>query len=125
MLTKAWPLKLTDCAEATPHVTSRIVATLAAAVEYAHRHGVIHRDLKPANILLQNDEGFVPKIADFGLAKLMPEPGMAANRMTQSGAIMGTPVYVAPEQARNQPDGVGVAADSALPPVISCRSSTI
>ena len=70
------------------------------AVDYAHRHGVIHRDLKPANVLMADDG--TAKIADFGLAKILPEPGMAEDRMTQTGMILGTPAYTAPEQARGQ-----------------------
>ncbi len=85
------------------------MATLAEAVEYAHRQGVIHRDLKPANVLLAAD-GTV-KITDFGLAKLLPGSGAIAERMTQSGMILGTPAYIAPEQARGQAGEVGPAAD--------------
>jgi serine/threonine-protein kinase len=86
-----------------------IVATLASAVEYAHRQGVIHRDLKPANVLMAGD-GTV-KITDFGLAKLLPGSGAIAERMTQSGMILGTPAYIAPEQARGLGGDVGPAAD--------------
>jgi tetratricopeptide (TPR) repeat protein len=88
---------------------ARILTILAGAVDYAHRQGVIHRDLKPANVLLAN-EGIV-KITDFGLAKLLPLPGAAENRMTESGMILGTPAYIAPEQARGQVREIGPAAD--------------
>jgi serine/threonine-protein kinase len=88
---------------------ARIIATLAGAVDYAHRQGVIHRDLKPANVLLAADG--TAKITDFGLAKLLPGPGAAEDRMTQSGIILGTPAYIAPEQARGQAGEAGPAAD--------------
>ena len=88
---------------------ARIVAALAAAVEYAHGQGVIHRDLKPANVLLAADG--TPKITDFGLAKILPGSGAAEDQMTQSGMILGTPAYIAPEQARGQAAEVGPTAD--------------
>ncbi len=88
---------------------ARIVATLAHAVDYAHHHGVIHRDLKPANVLLAADG--TAKITDFGLAKILPGPGVAEERMTQSGMILGTPSYIAPEQARGQAKEAGPGVD--------------
>jgi WD40 repeat protein/tRNA A-37 threonylcarbamoyl transferase component Bud32 len=75
-----------------PAEAARLVETLARAMEAAHQKGIIHRDLKPANVLLLEDG--TPKITDFGLAKKLDETGQTA-----SGAIMGTPSYMAPEQA--------------------------
>jgi WD40 repeat protein/tRNA A-37 threonylcarbamoyl transferase component Bud32 len=84
---------------------AELVETLARAMHYAHQHGVVHRDLKPANILLTG-EG-VPKITDFGLAKILEgEPGQ-----TLPGTIVGTPSYMAPEQAEGKAREVGPAAD--------------
>jgi serine/threonine protein kinase len=110
-----------------PREAARLLEMLAGAVQHAHEHGVIHRDLKPANILLAvvssqlsvvseeqapsaltTDNGqltTVPKISDFGLARFgRPE-------LTATGAILGTPSYMAPEQARGDNDSVGAAAD--------------
>jgi serine/threonine-protein kinase len=73
---------------------AQLVETLARTIHYAHQRGIVHRDLKPANVLLT--PGGVPKIADFGLAKRL-EGG--ETRLTPTRAILGTPEYMAPEQA--------------------------
>jgi eukaryotic-like serine/threonine-protein kinase len=85
--------------------SAELVETLAGAVHAAHKAGIVHRDLKPSNILLTT-EG-VPKVADFGLAKLV---GGDSGR-TQSGQVVGTPSYMAPEQAEGRSRDVGPAAD--------------
>lgn len=79
--------------------------TLAEAVQYAHDHGIIHRDLKPSNILIdKNDQ---PHITDFGLAKqLNSDTGQ-----TRTGTVLGTPSYMAPEQAEGRTRDIGPAAD--------------
>jgi len=82
-----------------------LVATLAEAVHAAHQGGIVHRDLKPANILFTPDG--TPKITDFGLARRLE--GNAA--LTLSGVPVGTPSYMAPEQARGQSREIGPAAD--------------
>jgi serine/threonine protein kinase len=88
-----------------------LVATLAEAVAYAHSQGVVHRDLKPANVLLTR-EG-VPKIADFGLAKLL-DPEAAGDPpvvLTETDSILGTPSYMAPEQAEGRSADISKATD--------------
>ena len=123
----------------TPHSAAALLAPLARAMHFAHEHGVVHRDLKPANILLfeapgpdvagkeDTATGFasdgstldrasapavppaftlpVPKVADFGLAKRIEQAGS----LTESGAMLGTVQYMAPEQADGRP--AGAAAD--------------
>src|SRR5262249_9256765 len=89
-----------------------LVETLARAVHAAHERGVIHRDLKPANVLLAGPPDAplgqsVPKISDFGLAKRLDED----SGQTQTGRIMGTPSYMAPEQARGLTRQIGPATD--------------
>ena len=84
---------------------AELMATLARAVQAAHEAGIIHRDLKPSNILFTADG--VPKITDFGLAKRLESD----SRQTETGQIMGSPSYMAPEQARGHTRDVGPAAD--------------
>jgi serine/threonine protein kinase len=98
---------LTQCWLRAPQparAAAALVETLTRAVQYAHERGVIHRDLRPGNILLTRDG--VPKIVDFGLAKLH-----TTDSADLPGRILGTPSYMAPEQAQGNSDGVGPAAD--------------
>ena len=82
-----------------------LMIPLAEALQVAHDAGIVHRDLKPSNILFTRDG--IPKVTDFGLAKRMESD----SKQTESGAIMGTPSYMAPEQARGHVRDVGPAAD--------------
>jgi len=114
------PLTATDAA--------RLVEQIARGVQYAHEHGVVHRDLKPDNVLLSFSgkpkapapntvasglplNEAVPKIADFGLAKILGEPGAAGDEaLTHTGVAMGTPGYMSPEQATDSKT-IGPATD--------------
>jgi len=87
---------------------AQLALTLARAVQHAHQRGVLHRDLKPANVLLARDS--VPKITDFGLAKLLGRDAEATAPAyrTQTGAVLGTASYMAPEQATARETGPAV-----------------
>jgi serine/threonine protein kinase/WD40 repeat protein len=88
-----------------PRRAAALVQALASAVQAAHEAGVVHRDLKPGNVLLAADG--IPKITDFGLAKKLE----GTSQLTATGAIVGTPSYMAPEQAAGEGKRVGPAAD--------------
>src|SRR5262249_37157679 len=89
----------------TPPEAARLVETLARALHAAHERGVVHRDLHPANVLVTGDG--TPKVTDFGLAKRLDDQ----RGQTHSGAVLGTPSYMAPEQATGKSQGIGPAAD--------------
>jgi serine/threonine-protein kinase len=89
----------------SPRRAAELLATLASAVHFAHKSGFVHRDLKPANILLTPDG--TPRITDFGLVRSID----AGPEFTRSGALIGTPSYMAPEQAMGRASAVGPAVD--------------
>ena len=88
-----------------PRATARLIITLAQALHYAHGKGFIHCDLKPSNVLIDRDGQ--PQITDFGLARRTAEN----SSITATGAILGTPSYMAPEQAAGQRHFIGPATD--------------
>jgi eukaryotic-like serine/threonine-protein kinase len=88
-----------------PRDAARLVELLARAVHHAHQNGIVHRDLTPGNVLLTADGA--PKLTDFGLARCMRDP----QQMTATGAIVGTPGYLAPEQAQASKTDIGPTTD--------------
>jgi WD40 repeat protein len=102
-------------------LAARLVATLARAIDHVHQRGILHRDLKPANVLLQEPQRdefnaqtsadamlpYVPRICDFGLAKLLDAQGDESRTL----AVAGSPPYMAPEQAEGKKSVVGPATD--------------
>ena len=98
-----------------PREAARIALVLARAIEHAHARGILHRDLKPSNVLVCRADGEksgppdpdLLKIADFGLARLLG----STKRLTLPGALVGTPGYMAPEQAQGRIDLIGPETD--------------
>ncbi len=89
-----------------PRQSARILAEVSRAIQYAHNKGVLHRDLKPSNILISDDEN-KPYLVDFGLAR----DTEAQESLTRTGSVIGTPAYMAPEQAAGARGQVGPTSD--------------
>ncbi len=88
-----------------PDRAARLAARIARGLDHAHRQGVVHRDVKPANVLIDADGD--PRLIDFGIARLLE----ASDALTRTGAVLGTPDYMAPEQAAGRTAAVGPATD--------------
>lgn len=97
--------RIADRGPLAPREAARLIQQVAEAVDFAHRKGIVHRDLKPGNVLLDTDGQ--PRVTDFGLAKQMD----SEYSLTATGQILGTPAYMAPEQALGKPDLIGPACD--------------
>jgi eukaryotic-like serine/threonine-protein kinase len=108
----------------TEREVAALLITLARAIQHAHDHGLIHRDLKPANILIQLEDvpesgstelnrllDFTPKITDFGLVKALVFDGEGRRDLTRPELMVGTPQYMAPEQANPSPHALSCSVD--------------
>lgn len=93
----------------SPEAAAELIEKLARALEHAHARQIVHRDVKPANILL-TDSG-EPKISDFGLAKVLDDAELSPVDVTRTGETIGTPRYMAPEQAQGLREQIGPATD--------------
>ncbi|MBN2194504.1 MAG: protein kinase [Polyangiaceae bacterium] len=89
-----------------PDVVDRVISHVARAMTRAHAAGLVHRDLKPGNVfLVDDDEGFVAKVLDFGLVKTLPGRDQGDTALTEQGAVIGTVHYMSPEQIEGSPTG--------------------
>ncbi len=90
----------------------QLMIDVCSAIQHAHQRGIIHRDIKPSNILVaQSDSGPVPKIIDFGIAKLINDSMGNGDHFTLHGEMIGTPEYMSPEQALSSAEGVDTRTD--------------
>ncbi len=118
--------KLLSSGPLSPRDAARYLIPICRAIHFAHTQSILHRDLKPSNILI--DQSGIPHVSDFGLAKRLPTPDTPSNvpGLTQTGAILGTPCYMSPEQAAGSRGTVGPASDiyslgAVLYEILTCR----
>ena len=97
--------RVKNCGSLSPWEAAEIIQKVAEAVAFAHAKHIIHRDLKPANVLVGADGE--PRVSDFGLAKHFE----SNSELTQYGAVLGTPSYMPPEQAKGMTDAIDARSD--------------
>ena len=106
---------LTDyCRSGTLNITQRLelFRIVCDAVQHAHQKGIIHRDLKPSNVLVALRDGRpLPKVIDFGIAKVLHEPAAGSGPVTEQPQLLGTPQYMSPEQAQSSPVDLDTRSD--------------
>lgn len=96
----------------SPRECIQLMIPVCSAIQHAHQRGIIHRDIKPSNILVApSDNGPIPKVIDFGIAKVVNESMGQGDQFTQHGEMIGTPEYMSPEQAIPSAEGIDTRTD--------------
>lgn len=101
-----------DDARLTTRERLALFARVCDAIQHAHQKGVIHRDIKPSNVLATSRDGVAePKVIDFGVARVFTEDAAPSTRITQLGQVIGTPMYMSPEQAEQRTGDIDTRSD--------------
>ncbi|MBX9691923.1 MAG: serine/threonine protein kinase [Cyanobacteria bacterium] len=101
---KSLSMILSEVRRLSPERLLPIIAQICQALSHAHKKGVVHRDLKPSNIIISRDENGedMVHLVDFGIAKVLSRPGETMTELTQSGELIGSPLYMSPEQCEGE-----------------------